>query len=206
MSWVKALLGCGCICAVVGFFVVGIGGYFAYKAASSTFMLDPKKVEQLAERESPGARPPLGYQPKFAMDMKALRMAVYQDSSGGHSLMLMAIPLPAGSENEKLDHDQLIQQLEAGLSNNSKEKRGEKKVLEQKEIAVEIQGQKLSGVRRKTEEDGKRQWEYYVVGKKPKDQDLLCVVGFAPESDVSDGFVRDYAKSVKMMPLEVEKK
>lgn len=198
IGWLKAILGCGCLFALVGALVVGAGGFWAYRAAKNTFMVDPARITQLAERESPGAKVPPGFAPKFGMDMAQLQMVIFGDSSD-RSLMLMSLPF---KDDTTRTHDQWIAEMEKGFSSSSKEKRGVKKMIQQNEISVECGSHKLPGVRRLVEEDGQRKWEYFVFGKSESQKEkALCVFGNAPERDKDDAFVREYAKTVVMLPI-----
>ena len=198
ISWVKALLGCGCVVAVVAALVIGVGGYFAIRAARETFMMDPVRIHQLASEESPTAHLPEGFTPKFGINMTRLQMAMFADSSE-RLLALMTMPIKS---EEKVSHEQFVQQMESSLSNNQKEKQGRKKLIQHNEFPITCEGQKLTGLRRLVEENGQRKWEYFVIGLSPqKKLTGLCVIGISPERDKSDKFFRDYAQTVKIQTL-----
>lgn len=197
LSWLKALLGCGCALGLVALLVVGVGGFFAYRQASQTFMLDPARVQALAERESPGSKAPAGFTGAFGMDMARVQMAFYR-GSGERLLGLVAVPY---EKEEKISHEQLIAQLEGAMSSSNQKRGGDKKVLEHREYAARSGGKQLAGVRRLVEESGERKWEYCVFGKSPsRDKTILVIFASSPEKDKNDGFVQEYLKTVKMLP------
>lgn len=59
----------GCLLAFLA--AAGVGGatYYLYHRASQALVTDPNKVEELARSIFPGARPPAGYQARFALDL-----------------------------------------------------------------------------------------------------------------------------------------
>lgn len=196
-TWLKVLLGCGCLAALVTVVVTLVGGYFAYRAASSSFMLDPARVEALAQRESPGSKAPDGFQGRFGMDFSKLQIAFFADSKN-RMLGLMSMRM---DENLELTHDEVLAQMEEGMANSDQERSSRKKVLKKEEYEATSQGQRLAGLRRLIEDDGERKWEYVVFGKCPRRaQTVLLIIGHSPEADTSDDFVRSYVETVKMLP------
>lgn len=195
-SWLKYLAGCGCTVLLLGAIAAGVGGYFAYRAVSSTFMVDPARVTELAQREAPGAQLPAGFVGAFGMDTKEFQLSAFHDQKGDRNLMLMMMPF---KEGQKISHEELIAASDQSSTQNQKGNRKPKKVLKSEELSVDSAAGALPALRRLVEEDGKKAWEYVAFGRAPGQTDhLLVVIGSAPESESTDQFFRDYLKTIKL--------
>ena len=214
-TWLKVGCGCGCVTIIGVLIFLASAGALAYKAASDTFMLDPVRIQQLAERTSAGSKPPSEFTAKMGMDFAKVRLCVFQDSSE-RGLMLLGIEVDDEKQLTKRSVTQHIDQnrvdankqnmkIHVGDSQSSSpspDEKETKKTISQDEITVECHGKEFPAIKRLVEENGSKSWEYLVMGKSPKNPKLgIGLLGTAPESNTNDSFWREYAKTVELNPL-----
>jgi hypothetical protein len=196
--WIKGLLGCGCLTALFVFAV----SFYLYRLFSSSFTMDPARVTAIGQELSPSLKLPAGFKGAFAMDTSAMRMAMFQDGAKGRTLGLIWVKAP--KDGSKMTRQQYVEQLEQSMENREKNK-GKKKTLEHSAIEVQMGKVSVPGVKRLVEEEnGKQQWEYFIMARDPKNMDyLLAVMGTAPAQDKDQAFVEEFARSVDGAELEV---
>jgi hypothetical protein len=200
-SWLKPAVGCGCAVFVGLCVFLASASFLAFRVAKESFMVDPVRIQQLADRTYSGNRVPQGFTPTFGMDISKMQIVGYQGTAG-RGLMLIAINLP----DHQLTRSEIVTQLDQTSVQNGKSgrhKTGPKKVITQQEISVECSGKGIPGFKRLVEQNGSKIWEYVVIGKSSAEPNrALAVVGVAPENSPDETFWRDYTKSLAIEAIQ----
>lgn len=193
-KWLKGLLGCGCLSALLFAMVA----WFGYQKLSSVFTMDASKVAQLGTRLSPSMKAPDGFVGMMGMDTHGFSMAMFMDQAKGRMVGVMSIP--ADEKLEKMTREEIVEEFHKAIAQNDDKK--VKKVLKQVDFEMEMGSIKVPAFKRHVQEDGKESWEYFALARDPKDaKRYLGVLGTAPANDTDSSFFLNFSKSIEAAEL-----
>lgn len=204
MKWLKILLGCGCLTALV----LGSLAFYAYKKVSQSVMMDPARVLALATSMAPGVENPAGYQGFLGLDTSVIQMAMLgpkdaQGKLGENGMLLAVVALPEDAATKAKTRDQWEAEMKKSVAEQSKDKDTQPdKLISEEQITLQIGSVQVPAERATLEKPDKSREVHMIAMARHATQ--ARIVGFvieAPEKDFSDQLVQTFLGKAQVRAL-----
>lgn len=191
----KIVLGVGCaMILLLGALCVG-GTYFLAKKASEAFVFEPAKVEELAGKIIPGARPIDDYHGVMGMELIGIKMAVIgpqgwevsgerDGSAPADGLAFIAFGFPNDMAGERGD---IEKQVKSAIGSDD-----DGEVVKKETVKLKVGGQEMEALKvLSKDEEGEQFLEYTLVFPGESDTAILLVIGDSEkfEHEAMDAFL-----------------
>lgn len=189
----------GCLMAFLAAGCVVAGSYWFYKKVADAVSTDPAKVEAIAQKMLPGARPPAGYKALFGGDLFGFQGAFFGPPHGGDArpgeaeFMIMRLPQSNDLNIEKLREDFKSGSGQRGSS--------DQKVLSEEKVTLEVGGKPIQAAHVVVEEDGAKK-DQVVTLFLDKEKHLIIVLAMGPSEKFADAPVQSFFEGLDISNLE----